>query len=200
MRPRWVVFCGSAMNVRIGDVVVAPRQDGRHLRIGTVTGDYFYDADAEEHRHRRTIRWERTDVVRSELPVASQRSLKSVRTLSLMHSLPDMYRRMAQDHTYIPEPDGSDAVEHHQQVQVAALVSEQEQPATFRNPLPSVQPVYEAADAWRQAIIDGTSLFSGAPLDYRGATDALIADFINSPDESADDFLTKLKRTALYCL
>lgn len=181
-------------DVRIGDVVVAPRQDGRHLRIGTVTGDYFYDADAEEHRHRRTIRWERTDVVRSELPVASQRSLKSVRTLSLMHSLPDMYRRMAQDHTYIPEPDGSDAVEHHQQVQVAALVSEQEQPATFRNPLPSVQPVYEAADAWRQAIIDGTSLFSGAPLDYRGATDALIADFINSPDESADDFLTKLER------
>ena len=180
-------------DVRIGDVVVAPRQDGRHLRIGTVTGDYFYDADAEEHRHRRTIRWERTDVVRSELPVASQRSLKSVRTLSLMHSLPDMYRRMAQDHTYIPEPDGSDAVEHRQQ-KVAALVSKQEQSATFRNPLPSAQSVYAAADAWREALINGTSLFTGQPMNYREVTAALTSEFINSPDESADDFLTKLER------
>ena len=66
-----------------GDLVVLPKKDGT-LAIGSITGDYQYDAEAPEgFRHVRTVEWRRSDIdrvhaVRGDL----QASLGSLLTIS----------------------------------------------------------------------------------------------------------------------
>ena len=66
-----------------GDLVVLPRKDGT-LAIGSITGDYQYDAEAAEgFRHVRMVEWKRSDIdrvhaVRGDL----QASLGSLLTIS----------------------------------------------------------------------------------------------------------------------
>lgn len=60
--------------------------------------------------------------------------------------------------------------------------------------LPSAQPMYAAAARWRdEALIEDKSLFTREPLDGRRASSDLVRDFIEQPDASQDDFLSKLK-------
>ncbi|WP_313504827.1 AAA family ATPase [Corynebacterium variabile] len=194
-------FCEE---IAIGDIVVAPRQDGKHLRIGTVTGEYEFDENAATHPHRRAVNWNRTGESRYDLPWEMRRGLKNVRTLSLVNHGAEEFRKMAANPRYMPhvgvEPEDTVPAGDSQQwadrkrAWVTGHIQHREVPATFRNPLPSTQPVYAAADAWRQALIDGTSLFSGEPLDYVEAAAALTRDFIDSPDTGKDDFLTKWQR------
>lgn len=194
-------FCEE---IAIGDIVVAPRQDGKHLRIGTVTGEYEFDENAATHPHRRAVNWNRTGESRYDLPWEMRRGLKNVRTLSLVNHGAEEFRKMAANPRYMPhvgvEPEDTVPAGDSQQwadrkrAWVTGHIQHREVPATFRNPLPSTQPVYAAADAWRQALIDGTSLFSGEPLDYVAAAAALTRDFIDSPDTGKDDFLTKWQR------
>lgn len=65
--------------------------------------------------------------------------------------------------------------------------------SSFRVARPSVQPVYEAMERWRDALITGTSLFSGEPLNYREATAELINDFVEQPMVGEGNFTGKLK-------
>lgn len=58
-------FCEE---IAIGDIVVAPRQDGKHLRIGTVTGEYEFDENAATHPHRRAVNWNRTGSLDTTCP------------------------------------------------------------------------------------------------------------------------------------
>lgn len=72
--------------------------------------------------------------------------------------------------------------------------SEKSEPhATFRVSSPSVQAMYAAADAWRQSLIEGTSLFTGEPTDLKAAADDLITYFVERPDMGSGTFLTKLQ-------
>lgn len=62
-----------------------------------------------------------------------------------------------------------------------------------RNVLPSAQPMYEAARRWRdEAMIGDRSLFDGRPIDGLAAARELVRDFIEQPDESARDFMSKI--------
>ncbi len=45
-------------NIQIGDRVVANRGKSMVLGIGTVTGDYYYAAQANTHRHRLKVQWD----------------------------------------------------------------------------------------------------------------------------------------------
>lgn len=51
--------------IRVGDIVVAPYKPDSTINIGEVTGDYFYDATAETHRHRRSVTWLKTGLSRT---------------------------------------------------------------------------------------------------------------------------------------
>ncbi|KAB1642541.1 McrB family protein [Gulosibacter chungangensis] len=64
---------------------------------------------------------------------------------------------------------------------------------SFRASRPSADPVYEAANAWRDALINDQSLFTGEPLDYRAATAELVTHYIDSPDLSNASFFEKLE-------
>lgn len=60
--------------------------------------------------------------------------------------------------------------------------------------VPSAQPMYAAAARWRdEALIADRSLFSGQPINGLAAAKELTRDFIESPDETARDFLSKLR-------
>ena len=48
-----------------GDIVVAPYRPDSTINIGIITGDYYFDASAEMHRHRRRVEWKRTGVSRT---------------------------------------------------------------------------------------------------------------------------------------
>ena len=63
-----------------------------------------------------------------------------------------------------------------------------------RNVLPSAQPMYAAARRWRDdALIGDRSLFDGRPIDGLAAARELERDFIHQPDESARDFVAKIR-------
>jgi restriction system protein len=51
--------------MRPGDVVIAPYKPDSTINIGVVTSDYYFDATAETHRHRRRIDWKRTGISRT---------------------------------------------------------------------------------------------------------------------------------------
>lgn len=54
--------------------------------------------------------------------------------------------------------------------------------------------MYAAVARWRdEALISDRSLFSGQPIDGAAAARELVRDFIDQPDESARDFLSKLR-------
>lgn len=52
-----------------GDIVVAPNKADGTLSFGTVTGPYYFDANAPSHRHRRPVQWLKTGVSRSHFSV-----------------------------------------------------------------------------------------------------------------------------------
>ena len=55
--------------------------------------------------------------------------------------------------------------------------------------------MYAAARMWRdRCLIDDESLFDSPTFDPLGAAEALVRDFVNQPDASSDDFITKLNR------
>jgi hypothetical protein len=65
---------------------------------------------------------------------------------------------------------------------------------TTRMPYPSSQPVYEAAALWRERCLVGDgSLFGGKQSSTLANGELLIEHFVHNPDQSADDFLTKLR-------
>lgn len=68
-----------------------------------------------------------------------------------------------------------------------------QQPASYRRAHPSADTVYDAFKDWKTALIDGRSLFSGQPLDYREASQGLIENFVNRPDVGEGSFLEKLR-------
>ena len=77
----------------------------------------------------------------------------------------------------------------------AAEISPIMQPDThsFRVARPSAAPIYEAADKWRHALIEGKSLFSGEPFDYQRAVADLVSHFTENPLTDGRSFMAKLK-------
>jgi restriction system protein len=54
--------------MEIGDLVVLPLKRERAVAIGTITGNYFYDAaNARDARHTRPVSWARTDLPRAAI-------------------------------------------------------------------------------------------------------------------------------------
>ncbi|MGM0931159.1 MAG: McrB family protein [Actinomycetota bacterium] len=59
---------------------------------------------------------------------------------------------------------------------------------------PSVQPMYEAAERWRdESLVGDRSLFSGAEIDGVRAARELIEGFVDQPDLGAGTFISKLR-------
>jgi len=48
-----------------GDVVVAPYRPDSTINLGIVTGDYYYEAGAPGHRHRRPVTWKKLGLSRT---------------------------------------------------------------------------------------------------------------------------------------
>lgn len=66
------------VEIAVGDVVVAPYRPDGTINIGIVTGEYEFHPEAEVHRHRRRVRWEKLGVPRT---VFSQAALYEIGSL-----------------------------------------------------------------------------------------------------------------------
>ena len=51
--------------IQVGDVIVAPYKPDSTINIGVVTGEYYFDAEARTHRHRRSVEWRRIGLPRT---------------------------------------------------------------------------------------------------------------------------------------
>lgn len=87
----------------VGDIVVAPYEQSKYLRIGTVTGNYYFDDTAEIHKHRRPVRWAVTDLQKDLLPVKVRNGLKSIQTLSRVKRNPEFYEAIAANPSDVAE-------------------------------------------------------------------------------------------------
>lgn len=83
--------------IEVGDVVVAPYDQSRRMRIGKITGDYYYDNSQPAHHHRYPVEWAVTDMLRDALPVETRNGLKSIQTLSRVRRDPELYEAIASD-------------------------------------------------------------------------------------------------------
>ena len=82
-------------DVHEGDVVVGPYNEGKLLRIGVVTGHYYYVDEAPTHRHRMSVRWSVTGFPKRALAQHVQEGLRSISTLSRIHREPELFIELA---------------------------------------------------------------------------------------------------------
>lgn len=61
--------------VAVGDVIVAPYRPDSTINLGIVSGSYYYEADAPDHRHRLPVRWVKIGLART---VFSQSALYEI--------------------------------------------------------------------------------------------------------------------------
>lgn len=65
--PVWAgVLYRFAFEMQPGDLVISPNKADRTLNFGRVAGDYYFEAGAEIHGHRRPVKWVHTDVPRAQ--------------------------------------------------------------------------------------------------------------------------------------
>src|SRR5699024_10538079 len=81
--------------VNEGDVVVGPYNEGQLLRLGTVTGHYYYVEEASTHRHRKAVQWTVSEFPKRALPDQVQEGLRSISTLSRIHREPELFIELA---------------------------------------------------------------------------------------------------------
>lgn len=67
--------------MKIGDIVVAPYRPDSTINIGVVTSDYYCEAGAPTHRHRRRVDWKRVGVSRTVFSSAALYEIGSAITL-----------------------------------------------------------------------------------------------------------------------
>lgn len=59
-------------DMQVGDVVVAPYKPDSTVNIGLVASEYYFEAGAPVHRHRRRIEWKRVGIPRSAFSQAAR--------------------------------------------------------------------------------------------------------------------------------
>jgi len=80
--PVWAgVLLRFAFEMQPGDVVVHPHKADATISIGTVEGDYWWQADAPDNRHRRAVSWQRTGIPRATLSKSARYELGAAVTL-----------------------------------------------------------------------------------------------------------------------
>jgi restriction system protein len=80
--PVWAgVLYRFAFEMKVGDYILYPYKPDRTLHFGRVEGDYYFDADAEMHRHRRKVKWLQVDVPRDAFSQAARYEIGSAVTL-----------------------------------------------------------------------------------------------------------------------
>lgn len=75
------VLVRFAFDIEVGDIVIAPHKADSTINIGVIEGDYYFDADAPTHRHRRPVRWQRIGIPRSEFTTSALYEIGSAVTL-----------------------------------------------------------------------------------------------------------------------
>lgn len=80
--PVWAgVLMRFAFKIEIGDYIVYPHKADSTLNIARVAGDYYYEADAPTHRHRRPVEWLRVGVPRTAVSQGARYEVGSAVTL-----------------------------------------------------------------------------------------------------------------------
>jgi restriction system protein len=67
--------------IRSGDVIVAPFKPTSTINLGIVRSDYYYDATAETHRHRRQVEWMKVGLSRTLFSQSALYEIGSVLTV-----------------------------------------------------------------------------------------------------------------------
>lgn len=80
--PVWAgVLLRFRYEMQIGDLVIYPYKPDSTLNFGRITGDYYYEASAEQHRNRRKVEWVKTGVPRAEFSKGARYEVGSAVTL-----------------------------------------------------------------------------------------------------------------------
>lgn len=67
--------------IKVGDIVVAPFKPDSTINIGVIMGEYYYDAAAPTHRHRRAVQWKKIGLSRTIFTQSALYEIGSALTL-----------------------------------------------------------------------------------------------------------------------
>lgn len=71
-------------DISIGDLILAPKED--EIYCGEISGDYFFNSTEYQTKkpksaaHQRSVKWNKTPIMRDDLPLELRNSLKSPKT------------------------------------------------------------------------------------------------------------------------
>lgn len=92
--PVWAgVLLRFAFEVETGDLVIHPHKPDSTLSFGRVTSDYYYDAAAEVHPHRRRVEWLATGIPRAQFSKTARYEVGSAVTLFRVKTHADEFLR-----------------------------------------------------------------------------------------------------------
>ncbi len=80
--PIWTgILLRFAFELQAGDIVIYPFKPDSTLNFGKIESDYYYEADASIHRHRRNVKWLKTGVPRAHFSKSARYEVGSAVTL-----------------------------------------------------------------------------------------------------------------------
>ncbi|MFT4259648.1 restriction endonuclease [Microbacterium sp.] len=77
--------------IRVGDVIVAPFKPTSTINLGIVTSDYYFDAEAPTHRHRRRVEWKQVGLPRTVFTQSALYEIGSVLAVFGIRNHPDEF-------------------------------------------------------------------------------------------------------------
>lgn len=98
-------------DMQVGDVVVAPYKPDSTVNIGLVASDYYYEADATIHRHRRRIEWKRIGIPRNTFSQAARYEIGAFLTVFAVRQHADEFLAALQAEPYATTEQVTQAVE-----------------------------------------------------------------------------------------
>jgi restriction system protein len=108
--PVWAgVLLRFAFEIEPGDLVIHPHRPDSTLSFGRITGDYYYEADAPFHRHRRQVKWLETGVPRAQFSKTARYEVGSAVTLFRVKTHADEFLRFLSPEGTIPPASTSPA-------------------------------------------------------------------------------------------
>jgi restriction system protein len=92
--PVWAgVLFRFAYELDVDDLVIHPHKPDSTLSFGRITGDYYYDAGAPVHRHRRQVEWLESGIPRAQFSKTARYEVGSAVTLFRVKNHADEFLR-----------------------------------------------------------------------------------------------------------
>ncbi|UEL33004.1 AAA family ATPase [Rhodococcus sp. C1] len=105
----------------VGDIVICPDRANRTVKIGRISGEYEFHAEADLYRHWRPVDWLATGISRDQLSVPAQNEISAAVSLFTVTTAKDEIARLVVDPRSVNEQENFRWVAFYQELADAVI-------------------------------------------------------------------------------